>query len=219
MNIDSMLDDLSNRNVDIVLVDLYSMVGYKNKVKSRLLKLKTVIDTNTGYGMILSGFTQHLKLDIDGLLSLQQAELMKYTESIKDDIPSLEEEKRGDVIQLILGADSVIFQQTVLYLIITWCIMVLIGITYQTVKTVRKRWSIEPNDTTSHKIKLLQDDVDSFVRNITANINNIATRQENDIIYLSTLKDSVSRYRFKVGNDFTDQKLKKFWNLAAEKQQ
>ena len=50
-----MLKDLQIYRVDAVFVDMYALVGYKEKLKERYLKVAAIIDTKTVYGFFLSG--------------------------------------------------------------------------------------------------------------------------------------------------------------------
>ena len=82
-----MLTDLQNHYVDGVLVDIYALLGYKAKIKDKSLKVASVIDTQTGYGLVLSGFSRFLKPDLESKIFSQKGNILKYTQSIKDDIP------------------------------------------------------------------------------------------------------------------------------------
>ena len=85
--VDEMLTDLQNHYVDGVLVDIYALLGYKAKIKDKSLKVASVIDTQTGYGLVLSGFSRFLKPDLESKIFSQKENILKYTQSIKDDIP------------------------------------------------------------------------------------------------------------------------------------
>ena len=82
-----MLTDLQNHQVDGVLIDIYALLGYKAKIKEKSLKVASVIDTQTGYGLVLSGFSHFLKPDLESKIFSQKENILKYTQSIKDDIP------------------------------------------------------------------------------------------------------------------------------------
>lgn len=85
--VDEMLTDLQNHQVDGVLIDIYALLGYKAKIKEKSLKVASVIDTQTGYGLVLSGFSRFLKPDLESKIFSQKENILKYTQSIKDDIP------------------------------------------------------------------------------------------------------------------------------------
>ena len=86
-DIDSMLNDLTKENVDGVLVDLFSMVEYKETLQRRKLKVITIIDTNTAFGIILSGKARALQRDLESLLLSKQDIILNYKKSIEDKMP------------------------------------------------------------------------------------------------------------------------------------
>ena len=82
-----MLEDLQIYRVDAVFVDMYALVGYKEKLKERYLKVAAIIDTKTVYGFFLSGPSQYLKLDIQSMIFSRQQFIEEYVRSVKDDAP------------------------------------------------------------------------------------------------------------------------------------
>ena len=82
-----MLNDLTKENVDGVLVDLFSMVGYKETLQRRKLKVITIIDTNTAFGIVLSGKARVLQRDLESLLLSKQDIILNYKKSIEDKLP------------------------------------------------------------------------------------------------------------------------------------
>ena len=84
---EEMFKDLQNYAVDAVFVDVFALVGFKDKLKERHLKVGAIIDTKTAYGFVLSGPSQYLKPDIESTIFSRQKFIEEYVQSIKDDIP------------------------------------------------------------------------------------------------------------------------------------
>ena len=87
VSIEEMFEDLQNYAVDAVFVDVFALVGYKEKLKERYLKVAAIIDTKTAYGFVLSGPSQYLKPDVKSMIFSRQKFMEEYVRSIKDDIP------------------------------------------------------------------------------------------------------------------------------------
>ena len=81
------IDSLSKKEVDAVFIDLYSLVSYRDALKEKGLKIRTLIETHTGYGLILSGNAQVLKKDFEDILFSRQLVISNYIKSIENDIP------------------------------------------------------------------------------------------------------------------------------------
>lgn len=81
------IDSLSNKEVDAIFIDLYSLVSYRDALKEKGLKIKTLMETHTGYGLILSGNAQVLKKDFEDILFSRQLVISNYIKSIENDIP------------------------------------------------------------------------------------------------------------------------------------
>ena len=81
------IDSLSNKEVDAVFIDLYSLVSYRDALIEKGLKIKTLMETHTGYGLILSGNAQVLKNDFKDILFSRQLVISNYIKSIENDIP------------------------------------------------------------------------------------------------------------------------------------
>ena len=84
---EEMFKDLQNYAVDAVFVDVFALVGFKDKLKERHLKVGAIIDTKTAYRFVLSGPSQYLKPDIESTIFSRQKFIEEYVQSIKDDIP------------------------------------------------------------------------------------------------------------------------------------
>ena len=87
ISMEEMFKDLQNYAVDAVFVDVFALVGFKDKLKERYLKVAAIIDTKTAYGFVLSGPSQYLKPDIESMIFSRQKFIEEYVQSIKDDIP------------------------------------------------------------------------------------------------------------------------------------
>ena len=87
ISIEEMFKDLQNYAVNAVFVDVFALVGFKDKLKERYLKVAAIIDTETAYGFVLSGPSQYLKPDIESMIFSKQKFIEEHLRLIKDDIP------------------------------------------------------------------------------------------------------------------------------------
>jgi len=208
--IDEMLIDLEKKKVDAVLVDIYQMKGYNDILASRYLKLKSIIDTKTGYGLILSGLSVRLKPDIESMIFDKTKIMSAYIESIKDEIPVLLEEARGDAMKIIFGADSVIFHQTVLYIGLAIAGCMLLGIVYTTVIVAHKRMKIKPQETFLDELKHLGNNIG--LENFCDKTEELVDKHTKELVYLSSMHQSVDRYKMEIGYEATEQKIQYLWD-------
>jgi len=190
-------------------VDIYQMKGYNDILASRYLKLKSIIDTKTGYGLILSGLSVRLKPDIESMIFDKTKIMSAYIESIKDEIPVLQEASRGDTMKIIFGGDSVIFHQTMIYLGFAIAACILLGIIYQTSKFVHKRIKVRPEETLFDE---LQDLVDAVSKEeICARTEQLVNKHMKELVSLLSLQQSVDRYNMEIGYEATERKIQYLW--------
>ena len=57
-----MLNALQKKDVDIVLVDTFALNGLTETLKKKNLKIVEMIDTKSGYGVVLGGLTRSVCL-------------------------------------------------------------------------------------------------------------------------------------------------------------
>ena len=82
-----MFSALQLSEVDIVMLDTFSLAKFKNVLDQKLLKVKGLIDTNTGFGFILSGQSNILMTDVESLLPSKSKEIKKFLEEMETKIP------------------------------------------------------------------------------------------------------------------------------------
>ena len=82
-----MLEDLRLGVVDAVFVDIYALVDYTPLIKKKALKMKSLITTHTGYGLVLSGPSQVLKPDIESMIFSKKKLMDQYVKSIEEFMP------------------------------------------------------------------------------------------------------------------------------------
>ena len=82
-----MLDDLQKRIVDIVFIDTFSLASEEGALKARQLKVKKMENTETGYGIVLSGLTAALQPDVVGMILTKEAEITQYIVQLSSSIP------------------------------------------------------------------------------------------------------------------------------------
>ena len=82
-----MLDALANKQVDIVIMDTFSLPQVNETLKKKRLKVAEMIDTNSGYGIVLGGIARSLKEDIKSALLSKEDMLIRFTEKMKGNLP------------------------------------------------------------------------------------------------------------------------------------
>ena len=82
-----MFSALQSSQVDIVMLDMFSLASHKETLDQKFLKVRKLINTNTGYGFILSGSSYILRTDVNSLLPSKQKEIQKFLEEMESKIP------------------------------------------------------------------------------------------------------------------------------------
>ena len=82
-----MLDALANKQVDIVIMDTFSLPQVNETLKKKHLKVAEMIDTNSGYGIVLGGIARSLKEDIKSALLHKEDMLTHFAEKMKGNLP------------------------------------------------------------------------------------------------------------------------------------
>ena len=83
----SMLNSLQNNEVDAVIIDTFSMASFKPVLESKMQKVKALINANSGYGFVLSGYSQVLKPAIASMIESRQKVVSDFIATMKDKIP------------------------------------------------------------------------------------------------------------------------------------
>jgi len=211
--IDDMLDDLQQNVVDAVLVDLYAMVGYKDKIREKHLKLKSIIDTKTGYGFILSGFSKYLKPDIESMIFSQQEQTTAYKISIENEIPSLQEEQKGDLTKQIFDVSSFAYQETIKYLGLMIGASVVLGVIYELIRCIRNRVKVAPEEIYSSSLQYHSNRVKDLKFNLEKRVNYLSILHTQQLTQLSTFHQSVRRHKERIGKEATKDKINQLWKL------
>ena len=82
-----MLDALVAEKVDIVMMDTFNLATLKEELTEKKLKVAEMIDTNSGYGMVLGGISKSLKDDISSALLVKEHEVTHFVEEMKENLP------------------------------------------------------------------------------------------------------------------------------------
>ena len=82
-----MFSALQSSQVDVVMLDMFSLASHRNTLDQKFLKVRKLINTNTGYGFILSGSSFILRTDVSSLLPSKQKEIQKFLEEMESKIP------------------------------------------------------------------------------------------------------------------------------------
>ena len=85
--IPDILEDLRLGVVDAAFVDIYALIHHTPLIKKKALKMKSVINTHTGYGLVLSGPSQVLKPDIESMIFSKKKLMDQYVKSIEKFLP------------------------------------------------------------------------------------------------------------------------------------
>ena len=82
-----MFSALQSSQVDVVMLDMFSLASRRDILDQKFLKVRKLINTNTGYGFILSGSSYILGTDVNSLLPSKQKEIQKFLEEMESKIP------------------------------------------------------------------------------------------------------------------------------------
>lgn len=83
----SMFSALQSSQVDIVMLDTFTSAIYKDILDKKFLKVRRLLNTNTGYGFILSGSSNILMTDVNSLLPSKAKDIQKFLEQMESKIP------------------------------------------------------------------------------------------------------------------------------------
>ena len=86
-DITSLLDALENYDVDAVLIDTFSMASFKTILEIKYMKVKALLNVNTGYGFVLSGASQALKPIITSMVDAKQKVISDFISTMKEKVP------------------------------------------------------------------------------------------------------------------------------------
>ena len=86
-NISSMLEALVNKEVDVVIMDTLSLAPLNETIKKMNLKVAELIDTKSGYGIVLGGIARDLREDIKSALLNKEDMLTRFAENMKENLP------------------------------------------------------------------------------------------------------------------------------------
>ena len=87
MNRSSTLDALENKEVDLILMDTFSLASLQPILKKKSLKVTAMLDTNSGYGVVLGGLSTALTSDIKSEILARDTEFSEFIASIKPTLP------------------------------------------------------------------------------------------------------------------------------------
>lgn len=82
-----MFDALQKKEVDLVLMETFSMANMQPELTKRKLKVAQMIDTNSGYGIVLGSLSAYLYDDISSLLLLRESIVTEFIAAIKPSLP------------------------------------------------------------------------------------------------------------------------------------
>ena len=82
-----MFSALQSSQVDVVMLDMFSLAIHRDILDQKFLKVRKLINTKTGYGFILSGSSYILRTDVNSLLPSKQKEIQKFLEEMESKIP------------------------------------------------------------------------------------------------------------------------------------
>ena len=83
-----MLNDLKNKVVDMVYVDIFSLLDYQFTLEEKSLKLAFIDSKITaGYGFALSGLSTALKGDVKSFIEEKSAAISSFAQSLQGRLP------------------------------------------------------------------------------------------------------------------------------------
>ena len=84
----STLDALVDKHVDIVIVDTFNLAHFTQTLKKKQLRIMSMIDTMSGYGIVLGGNSTILMEDIKAQLLVREAYVTQFIATkLKKDLP------------------------------------------------------------------------------------------------------------------------------------
>ena len=84
--IEDLFDAVANDEVVIALVDATVAAGYEKTMEAKGLRAMKIIDTNSGYGITLSGGLESVEADIRSYVAANKPVILEY---MKQNIPRL----------------------------------------------------------------------------------------------------------------------------------
>ena len=85
-NTSSLLDALETGDVDMVIMDTFSL-PLQEVLDQRKLKIAEMIDTNSGYGLVLGGNSRALASDVSSQIMIRESQVSKWIEEMKKTLP------------------------------------------------------------------------------------------------------------------------------------
>ena len=87
LTIDEVLEGISSQEVDYGVIDVLSLVPYKNKMDSMNIKVMALDKIDSGFGLILSGLSETLKHDVEDAVTARSQMISKFMSEFSDRIP------------------------------------------------------------------------------------------------------------------------------------
>jgi len=209
-NISELLDGLKLKTVDIVLIDIYNMVGHNGSIESRDLKIKRLVDVNTAYGFIVSGMSRSLKLELDSMIFTRQQEIAPYIKIIDKTVPPITEQKKDDVTDYIFSKDSTPFIKSVKIIGFAIAISLFLGVMWTCGNVIKRRIRIDAV-TYTKSLKELELLLQCFPINVRNSMLKLERFHDSELCQLSLMKRSVTRYVDEMGNAGTELKISYLW--------
>ena len=76
--VEELLDAVANDEVVVALLDATIAAGYEDVLKAKELRAMKIIDTNSGYGITLSGGLEPLEADIRSYVAANKPVILEY---------------------------------------------------------------------------------------------------------------------------------------------
>ncbi|XP_047125702.1 uncharacterized protein LOC101241605 isoform X1 [Hydra vulgaris] len=187
-NISSMLEDLHNKVVDIVYIDVISLLDYQSALDAKSLVIASIDNRNTGYGFVMSGESAALTIDINSYLSSKRDEISAFTASFSSRIPGLLMVDSSQIIANMFSKDSPAFQQSLLWLVILIVFFTVGALIYEIVMR-KKKCKVGAEATFAEKLFLLKDQIQEFRENFDKLTSQIINEQDEERVQLADLKN------------------------------
>lgn len=180
------------------------MVSYRDTFVKKSLKVKSIVNTRTGYGFILSGSSKVLKEDIKSYIGATQSSILDYVATLEKEIPVIQAKIDGEEINDLFSADTVIFKNSVKYMGIAIAGLVFCGIIYEICRRIKNK--VVPVATEKESLHDLSSHVSGFFGSTFKNeINKLCKRHEDQLTQLVLLQSTYERSVSNIGKYRTDE--------------
>ncbi|XP_066935071.1 uncharacterized protein [Clytia hemisphaerica] len=208
--VEDLFDAVANGEVVVALLDATVAAGYEDVLKAKELRAMKIIDTNSGYGITLSGGLEPLEADIRSYVAANRPVILEYQrKNIPRLVPTL-----ADPEFTLISEEEVVAMMT--YMGIAFAVICFFAFIMSLIRKKRERM-VKPEEpfTSSKYYDVMETFVNKFNQEYEEKIEKMVERQFNDFNDLQVLRQNYGRllaragYRKDVIEDSFNKKKKK----------